>query len=432
MSLRDANPINADRSENATVDPAILIGWSLGIWRDELTRTLLTHLFRSVLAGLLLFPLLDASPAQAQLVAIGVDADVRLVGEDAAPPERVLPDQVIFYDFSGAAPRLLGTVEVPVSFQGPPIGIAITPDRRSAFVTSANGRNPVAPQEYIVTDTLSVIDLAGPAPRVVQTLHLGGEGTAAVLSPDGATLIVTHAGDDSATVLRVANGRAEPIAGLRFERGSHPLHAAFLPDGKTLAVTFGGGNFVGLFAVNGSRIAATPYRKITAGVFPVSIAVCGNTGLALVANYGTVSGDADTVSLIDLGGAVSRTIDTITVGPSPEGLDCTADGRYAVVSMQNGSTFDRADPRYKPNSELALLAIRNRHLVLLDRAPIGAWSEGLMFLDNDVIAAESVIDHRLHLFRRVGDKLTRLTPIEFPKGSPAAIGRAPDAVMSAR
>jgi len=428
MNKRDIRPAHAGRPSCAG-QPAMLTRTrrQASFWGRGLIRTFSTHGFCSVIRGLLLLLCLDATPVHAQLVAIGIDADVRLVGEDAAPPKRVLPDQVMFYDFSGATPRLLGTVEVPVSFQGPPIGIAITPDHRLAFVPSANGRSLTDPQKYVVTDTLSMIDLAGPVPRVVQTLHLGGEGTAAVLSPDGETLIVTHAGDDSATVLRVGNGRAEPIGGLRFERGSHPLHAAFLPDGKTLAITFGGGNYVGLFAVNGSRIDATPYRRITAGVFPVPIALCGSTGLALVGNYGTVSGDADTVSLIDLRGAVARTIDTITVGPSPEGLDCAADGKYAVVSMQNGSTFDRADPRYNPNSQLALLAIREGRLMALDRAPIGAWSEGLMFLDKDVIAAESVLDHRLNLFRRVGDKLTRLTPIEFANGSPAIIGRAPSA-----
>lgn len=364
------------------------------------------------------------TPSHAQLVAIGVDADVRLVGEDAAPPERVLPDEVIFFDFSDGTPKRLGSVAAPVSFQGPPLGIAITRDRRFAFVPSANGRNPMAPQSYEVTDDLSVIDLTGAVPQVVQRLHLGAEATAAFLSPDGNMLVVTHAGDDSATILRVADGRLEAAGFIRFDKGSHPLDAVFLPDGKTLAVTLGGSNAIGLFRVDGLRIDPKPYRRIVAGVFPVPIALCGNTGYALVGNYGTVNGDADTVSLIDLRGPVVRTIDTITVGPSPEGLDCTADGRYAVASMQNGSTFDRADPRYNPDSELALLTIRDGRLAVVDRAPIGAWSEGLLFLDHDIIAAESVLDHRLHLFRRTGDKLVRLQEIEFPNGSPAVMGRS--------
>lgn len=364
------------------------------------------------------------APSRAQIVAIGVDADVRLVGEDAAPPERVLPDEILFFDFSTGTPKRLGAVEAPVSFQGPPVGIALTSDRRFAFVPSANGRNPSAPQAYEVTDDLSVIDLAGATPKVVQRLHLGAEATAAFLSPDGAMLVVTHGGDDSATILRVADGRLEPAGFVRFDKGAHPLDAVFLPDGKSLAVTLAGSNVIGFFKVDGMRIDPKPYRRIVAGVFPVPIALCGNTGYALVGNYGTVSGDADTVSLIDLRGSVARTIDTITVGPSPEGLDCDADGRFAAASMQNGSKFDRADPRYKANSELALLAIRDGKLSVVDRAPIGPWSEGLLFLDHDIIAAESILDHRLHLFRRVSDKLVRLTDIEFPNGGPVSIARS--------
>lgn len=372
--------------------------------------------------------LFAASPAAASdpIVAIGLEADARLVGSEAVPPEAITPDQVVFLDFASGEPRQLGTVTVPVSFQGPPTSIAMTPDRRLAFVAASNGRKEGAPQKLGPIDTLSVIDLTGPAPRLVQTLHLGAEATAATISPDGATLIVTHADDASVTILRVQGQRAEIVDRIRFEKGSRPLAVAFLPDGQSLAITFAGGNRIGLFRWHGPQIEPTPYRDISTGLYPASIAVCGNTGYAVVGNYGTVSGDIDTVSLIDLRAAPPRAIDTVSVGPSPEGIDCSSDGLFAVTANQNMSTIDHADPLYSPNSEVVLLAIRDRKLKVLDRAKIGAWAQGAAFVSRDIIIAESIEDRRLHVFRRVNDRLVRLNPIIFEAGGPATLGRSSD------
>ncbi|MFA6114716.1 MAG: hypothetical protein WC729_12005 [Sphingomonas sp.] len=371
--------------------------------------------------------LLAASPGAAQetILAVGLEADARLVGSDAVPPERIMPDQVVFFDLVSGSLRRSGTIDVPVSFQGPPASIAITPDRRLAFVPAANGRVADAPRTLVPIDTLSIIDLSGDAPRLVQTLRLGLAGTSATLSPDGAMMIVTHADDDSATILRVAGKRAEIASRLRFDKGSRPLAVAFLPDGRSLAITFAGSNRVALFRWHGTEIEPRPFREISTGLYPASIAVCGNTGYAVVGNYGTVSGDRDTISLIDLRAEPARAIDTVSVGPSPEGVDCSADGGFVVTANQNMSTIDRADPRYSPDSEVVLLAIRDRRLVVVDRAKIGAWAQGAMFVSSDLIVAESIEDRRLHLFKRMNDRLVRLSPITFENGGPATLGRSP-------
>lgn len=371
--------------------------------------------------------LLAASPVAAQetTLAVGLEADARLVGSDAVPPDLATPDQVVFFDVAAGSLRRSGTIEVPVSFQGPPTSIAITPDRRLAFVPAANGRAVAAPQTLVPLDILSVIDLSGDAPRLAQTLRLGLAATSATLSPDGSLLIVTHADDDSATILRVAGKRAEIASRLKFDKGSRPLAVAFLPDDRSLAITFAGSNRIALFRWQGTEIEPRPFREISAGLYPASIAVCGKTGYAVVGNYGTVSGDIDTISLIDLRADPARVIDTVSVGPSPEGLDCSADGRFVVTANQNMSTIDHSDPRYLPNGEVVLLTIRDRRLVVLDKAKIGAWAQGAVFVSGDIIAAESIEDRRLHLFKRVNDRLIRLDPITFESGGPATLGRSP-------
>lgn len=52
-------------------------------------------------------------------------------------------------------------------------------------------------------------------PRLAQTVHLGMAATSAAPSPDGGTLVVTHADDDRATILHILDGRAEVAGRMR-------------------------------------------------------------------------------------------------------------------------------------------------------------------------------------------------------------------------
>jgi hypothetical protein len=66
--------------------------------------------------------------------------------------------------------------------------------------------------------------------------------------------------------------------------------------------------------------------------YPTAVSFCG-TGLAVVSDYGTVAGDADTG----------------TVGPAPEGVACSPDGGCAVAAIKNMSTVAKSDPNYSSN-----------------------------------------------------------------------------------
>lgn len=373
--------------------------------------------------------LLAATPALAQrppLFAIGVEADVELVHGDVVPRAQVRPDRIVFFEVVDGRPRRLGSVAAPVSFMGPPAAIAISPDRRWAFAPAENGRDSKAPDSLVPTDVLSVIDLAGGSPRVVQTVHLGADATAAALSPDGRLLVVTHADADRASLLRIEAGRAEKIGELAFDKGARPLAPVFLPDEQALAFTLAGSDRIALYDWHGTRVDPHPRQQLAAGIYPTSLAVCGHSGYAMVGNFGAATGDENTVSLIDLHTHPARVIDTASVGVSPEGVDCSTDGRHAVVANQGMSLLDPADPRYVPQGDVVLLAIRDRRLVVTDRAMIGGWAEGAIFAGDDLVAAQSLADGRLHLFRRAGDRLVRLEPIVFEHGGPTSFGKAPD------
>lgn len=375
-------------------------------------------------ASLLCVPL----SAHAQLVGVGLDAEARMVDGEVVPPPRAAPDRIVFLDFRNG--RLAGRreVEAPISFQGPPSAIAFAPDRRVAFATAATARASGQADRIVPADTLSVIDLTQAVPLIAQTLALGAAPASLALSPDGRMLVVPHADDDSATILSVANGRASIVERIRFAKGARPLAAAFLPRGDAVLLTFAGQNAIRLFAVEGGRMKPEPRAELSAGVYPAALAICGRSGFAMVANYGVVSGDADTVSLIDLAGDRPRVIDTATVGPAPEGVACSSDGRWAAAAIQNMSTVPASDPRHASGSKLVLLSIEGRRLVRRAEADLGAWSQGVAFLDGGpTLVAGSIADKTLHVFRSAGGGLEPLgAPIRFETGGPASLGVAPE------
>ena len=53
----------------------------------------------------------------------------------------------------------------------------------------------------------------------------------------------------------------------------------------------------------------------------------------MVGNIGRGTGDADTVSLLDLQKEPWRIVDTVSVGQTPEGIQTSPDGRFAAVAI---------------------------------------------------------------------------------------------------
>lgn len=371
----------------------------------------------AVLAGLCL----TASSASAQTLAVGLDADASMTNGQVQPAPDAKGDKVVFLALDKDRLRVVSSVAAPISFQGPPRSIAFSPSARLAFATAYSA--PADAKTFAPIDVLSVIDLSGATPKVSQTLRLGASLSAVTADTSGRRLVVTHGDDDSVTLLVVENGKVEMRGRTRFAKGSKPLAAAFLPDGRSVLVTFSGANKIGLYPVDDQAVGDQPIREMSAGVYPTSVAVCGASGYAVVANYGVVSGDVDTVSLIDLRARPVRVVDTASVGVSPEGMDCSADGRWVIATTQNMTTVPADDPLYRPKGEAVLLGIEAGRLVPRDRAEIGGWGQGAAFVDGGSIAAfETILDRSLHVFRVDGGRLTRLPPVVFEAGGPASLG----------
>src|SRR5262249_45834070 len=80
---------------------------------------------------------------------------------------------------------------------------------------------------------------------------------------------------------------------------SGPSHVSLTPDGQTAPVTRDGDNKISVLSIDGNTVEHAK-RDISAGLRPYGLVIHPNGKVAVVANIGTGSGDADTVSVIDI------------------------------------------------------------------------------------------------------------------------------------
>jgi hypothetical protein len=361
-------------------------------------------------------------PARAQVVGVALDPKAELVDGEV----RVLPspptDSVVFFEFSGAKAKTLGQVVVPTSFQGPPSAVAISADRTLALVSASTRIDPRDPKAFAPDNRLSVIDISAKPIRVAQTVELGASPSSIAMNRAGTMALALHSSDDSVTVMSIANHRVTIVEKLPMAKGAAPSAAAFNPDGRTVLMSLA--DRIALFAVEAGRLTTPAIREMSAGVYPTVISYCGSTGLAVVGNYGRVTGDADTISLIDVAGPTARVVDTASVGPAPEGVACSPDGHYAAAAIQNMATVPKSNPFYSPNSMVVLLKIEGKRLHRAGAAPFGAWAQGVGFLDDSrTLFAQSLSNRSLHLFRIDGGTLrVAAPPMVFKDGGPVSSG----------
>jgi YVTN family beta-propeller protein len=161
-----------------------------------------------------------------------------------------------------------GHSSIPVGSN--PVGVAITPDGKTAYVTNDVLRGTVTP-----------IAVATNTPG--RPIPVGGFPVGVAITPDGRTVYVANRGSNSVTPIPVATripGRPIPV-------GSHPVGIAITPDGITAYVTNELSGTVTPIAV----ATNTPGRPIPVGSDPAGVAITPDGETAYVTNFsnGTVT-----------------------------------------------------------------------------------------------------------------------------------------------
>jgi len=366
-----------------------------------------------------------AAPACYAEIAVSAN-DGKMVLEDGVAQVRKvpLPDTVSIIDLSGSSPHIVAELPAPASVVGPPASVAVAPDESFALVTGAMKIDPADPTKAVADDKLTVIDLKSSPPKVVATLQAGA-GAAGVSINRAATLaLVANRNEGTVSVFTISGNTLTPAGKIALgDAKSGPSHVVFSRDGSTALVTRDSDNRISVLSVDGSKVEYTK-RDLFAGLRPYQIDTTGNGDVAVVANIGASGGDADSISLIDMRARPIRVVNTVTVGPTPEGIKMSPDAGYVAVNVVNGSNKPRTSPFFNDFGLLKIYRIAGTDLIPVTEARIGHWCQGIVWSkDSKNLLVECMVENELQAFSFDGKTLTKAAPVAM-KVSPAGIRTA--------
>jgi DNA-binding beta-propeller fold protein YncE len=369
-----------------------------------------------VLAGLAL--LLNPLGAQAQIAVSANDGKSALVNGATVVAASPLPDSVSVFDLSVAPPRVIANIPAPAAVVGPPQSVAIAPDRSIALVTAALKLDPADRTKTVPDDVVTVIDLRASPPKVIATLHAGRQPSGVSINNAGTLALVANRADGTVSVFTIA-GTTVTAAGT-VDLNAHdsaPSHVVFTPDGARALVTRNADSLVSILAVSGTTVSYTK-QDVLAGLKPYGIDVTPDGRTAIVANIGNgMAGGVDTLSVIDLTAAPPRAIDHVAVGPIPEGMAISPDGRYVAATVMNGSNAVPSSPLFHDFGLLKILRIEGTTLRPLTEAKVGQWCQGVAWHpDGRSLLVECMIERKIRTFRFDGTRLIPGAPIDMPAG----------------
>lgn len=367
---------------------------------------------------------LTGSACFAEIVVSANDGKMVLENGVAMVRKEPLPDTVSIIDLSGPAPRIVAELPAPASVVGPPSSVAIAPDESFALVTGAMKVDPADPTKAIPDDKLTVIDLKSSPPKVLATLQAGA-GAAGVSINRAATLaLVANRNEGTVSVFTISGNTLTAAGKIALgDAKSGPSHAMFSRDGATALVTRDGDNRIAVLSVDGAKVEYTK-RDIYSALRPYQIDSTGSGDVAVVGNVGMSGGDADSISLIDMRAKPIRVTTTVSVGQTPEALKMSPDGAFVAVNVINGSTKPKASPFFNDFGLLKIYRISGSELMLVTEAKIGHWCQGVAWSkDSKNVLVQCMVENEITTFAFDGKTLTRTAPIAM-KVSPAGIRTA--------
>lgn len=368
--------------------------------------------------------MLLADPAAAQLALSGNDNKQVLENGVVRTLPNPSPDNVAILDLSATPPRIVATVAAPQSVVGPPLSVAITPDERLGLAASAQKIDPADPTRITPDNRLSVIDLRANPPAVVQTLEAGAGASGVSVNRAGTLALVANRNAGTVSVFRIADGRLAPVSTVNIgPPASGVSHAQFTPDGRFALVTRDGDFMVSVLRVEGETVTPAG-RDITVGIRPYAMGITRDGRWAVVGNVGRGTGDADTVSLISLTAEPFRTVDTITVGATPEAVQVSPDNRHVAVTVMNGSNRPQGHP-LRGRGQVVILRIEDGRLARVASAEVGTWAQGVVFNnEGNRIFVQNMVEREIQVIDFDGRSLTTRPERVRIEGGPSALRTA--------
>src|SRR5438067_12615008 len=314
-----------------------------------------------------------SSGASGQLAVSANDGKAVLTDGVNSVPANPPRDTVTLTDLNATPPKVIAEIPAPTSVIGPPSSVAIARDESFALVTGASKIDPADPKKTVPDDKLTVIDLKASPPKVSAQLQAGKGAAGVSINRAGTLALVANRSEGTVSVFSIAGNSLTPVGKVNLgDDKSGPSHVAITPDGKTALVTRDGDNKISVLSIDGTKVEDTK-REISAGIHPYGLGIHPNGKVAVVANIGVGSGDADTVSLIDIEAQPARVVQTVTVGQTPEGIALSPDGAFVALNVGNGSNKPKNSPFFNDHGLVKVLSVKGNELVPLTEAKAGHW-----------------------------------------------------------
>jgi DNA-binding beta-propeller fold protein YncE len=371
---------------------------------------------------------LSCASAAGQIAVSANDGKVVLIDGVNSPRPDPQPDTVTIIDVGVSPAKVIGEVRVPTSVAGPPHSVAISPDRSIALITASMKIDPKNPRAMIPNDQVSVIDLKASPPAALKTLQSGAGASGVAINPAGTLALVANRNEGTVSVFSIAGKNVTLLTKVDFMAPeSQPAQPMFLPDGRTALVSRSAAidNKISILSINGTKVEYSK-QDIFSGLQPYGMDVTPAGDFAVVAHIGAgLSGGVDTIGLVDLKVSPPRTIDQMAVGPIPEGIVVSPNGKYVAVTVMNGSNASKTSPLYHDFALLKVLEISGRKLVPVAETKLGHWCQGAAWTSNGAtVMAQCMVEKEIQMFGFDGKTLKPAGAIKV-NGGPGGIRTAP-------
>jgi WD40 repeat protein len=374
--------------------------------------------------GAMLCTALFSPQSHAQLAISANDGKAVLVNGVNSVPPNPAADYVAVIDLSSTPPRIVGEVTAPASLVGPPQSVAVSRDESLALVTAARKINPDDSTKVVPDDRVTVIDLKSSPPKVLATLRAGKGPAGVSINPSGTLALVANHEEGTISIFSILGTMVTPSGKLQLGgEKSGPSHVAFTPDGKSALVTRDGDHKISVLSIEGSNVTYTK-RDMVAGIRPYGLDISSKGDVAVIVNAGGGQGDADVISVIDISAKPPRIVDTLSVGPTPEGVTFSADGSHLAVVLWNGTNKPKNSPFYNDHGLVKIFSVKGTKVTPVTESRIGNWCQGAAWSKNGrTLVVQCMTERELQVFSFDGRELKPEGAIKLNAG-PAGIRTA--------
>lgn len=357
-----------------------------------------------------------ASPLHAQTVVSANDAHSILQNGVQVLPHPLTPDSLSFLEkTSDGIWKVRTSIDVPSSVVGPPTAVTFSPDGK-ILVVSAASKADTTSGKIVPDDEITVIDVSGPQPKIIQHIASAPGATTLRFTPDGHHLLVANGKSGVLTWFSFDGRNLSQRRVIPLPVSGFPGGLAILSDGKRALVSLWQADKVYTLHIKEDQITVDPHPlNIAPG--PWNIRISRNDRYAVMGILGHGEGLPGALSVLDLKSNPIREIQRVPVPNAPEGLDISPDGQYVAVVSQNGSALPPSSPRYHDRGIVTVLSFHDGHLAPLAQAPGTLWPQGLTFSpDGHAILVQGVMDRSLLTLNWNGTQLSKAGETLLPGG----------------